>query len=144
MDFFASDTEALSALNGIDWDAWFYSPGLPAKPHFDTSLTDVVYGLSKQWQSLPESSFMPQASDIHGLTANQIVVFLERILAFERPLTPELSRLMGEVYGFSKSENVEVTNLYFQVGLKSGDNSVIEPTASLLGRIGRMKFVRPL
>lgn len=144
MDFFASDKEALAALNGIDWEAWFYSPGLPAKPYFDTSLADIVYELSTKWESLPESSFIPQASDTHGLTANQIVVFLEKILAFERPLTPELSRLMGEVYGFSRSENVEVTNLYFQVGLKSGDTSIIEGTTSLLGRIGRMKFVRPL
>lgn len=51
---------------------------------------------------------------------------------------------MGEVYGFAKSENVEVNNLYFQVGLKSGDDSVVDATTSLLGQIGRMKFVRPL
>lgn len=131
-------------MNGIDWDAWFYAPGLPPKPHFNTSLADVVYELAKQWQSLPGSSFKPQASDIQGLTANQIVVFLEQFLLFERPLSPELSRLMGEVYGFAKSENVEVNNLYFQVGLKSGDDSVVDATTSLLGQIGRMKFVRPL
>lgn len=51
---------------------------------------------------------------------------------------------MDEAYGFAKSENIEVTNLYFQVGLNAGDESVIEPTRALLGRIGRMKFVRPL
>lgn len=131
-------------MNGLDWDTWFYSPGLPPKPRFDTSLADVVYELAKKWQSLSESSFRPQASDIQGLAANQIVVFLEQVLLFERPLTPELSKLMGEVYGFSRSENVEVSNLYFQVGLKSGDDTVIEPTTTLLGQIGRMKFVRPL
>lgn len=131
-------------MNGLDWDTWFYSPGLPPKPHFDTSLADVVYELARKWQSLPESSFRPQASDIQGLTANQIVVFLEQVLLLERPLSPEMSRLMGEVYGFSRSENVEVSNLYFQVGLKSGDDSVVEATTTLLGQIGRMKFVRPL
>jgi Leukotriene A4 hydrolase, C-terminal. len=76
--------------------------------------------------------------------ANQIVVFLDEILQFEKPLSPGQSRRMGETYGFAKSENIEVTNLYFQVGLNAGDESVIEPTRSLLGRIGRMKFVRPL
>ena len=131
-------------MNCLEWDTWFYAPGLPPKPHFDTSLVDVVYELAREWRSLSGSSFKPRASDIQGLTANQIIVFLEQILAFEKPLSPELSKLMGEVYGFVKSENIEVANLYFQVGLKAGDESVLEPTTNLLGQIGRMKFVRPL
>ncbi|KAL2824679.1 leukotriene A-4 hydrolase [Aspergillus cavernicola] len=143
LDFFESDAEASKLLQDLDWDAWFYKPGLPPKPDFDTSLADVVYELAKKWKSLPESSFQPQSSDIQDLTANQIVVFLEQVL-LERPLTADLSKLMGEIYGLAKSENIEVANLYLQVGLKAGDKSVIEPTADLLGRIGRMKFVRPL
>lgn len=144
MGFFESDPEASKLLKELDWNTWFYAPGLPPKPEFDTSLVDVVYELSKKWQSLPDSSFTPQSSDIQGLTANQIVVFLEQILLFESPITPELSRRMGETYGFGKSENIEVANLYFQVGLKAGDESILEPATDLLGKIGRMKFVRPL
>ncbi|EAU32245.1 conserved hypothetical protein [Aspergillus terreus NIH2624] len=144
LDFFKSDAEASKLLNELDWDTWFYAPGLPPKPKFDTSLVDVVYDLAKKWQSIPESSFKPQPSDIKDLTGNQIVVFLEQVLLFERPLAPELSKLMGEVYGLAKSANIEVANLYFRVGLNAGDESVFEPTADLLGKIGRMKFVRPL
>ncbi|PYI25440.1 leukotriene A-4 hydrolase [Aspergillus indologenus CBS 114.80] len=144
LDFFESDVEASKLLNELDWDGWFYAPGLPPKPEFDTSLVDVVYSLSNKWKALPGSPFKPHPSDIDDLTANQMVVFLEQVLLFERPLTPELSRLMGDVYGLAKSENIEVANLYFQVGLKAGDSSVIGPTTKLLGRIGRMKFVRPL
>jgi leukotriene-A4 hydrolase len=143
LDFFQSDPEASKLLNDLEWDKWFYAPGLPPKPQFDTSLVDVVYELAEKWRSLPESSFKPQTSDIEGLTANQLVIFLEQVLLFEQ-LKPDLTKLMGEVYGLSKSENIEVANLYFQVGLKAGDESVFGPTASLLGRIGRMKFVRPL
>ncbi|KAL3473643.1 peptidase family M1-domain-containing protein [Aspergillus californicus] len=142
--FFRPDNEASKSLQDVDWDAWFYKPGLPPKPDFDTSLADIVYELAGNWKSLPESSFQPKPSDIQDLTANQIVVFLERVLGFERPLTADLSKLMGEVYGLAQSENIEVSNLYLQVGLKAGDKSVIEPTTDLLGKIGRMKFVRPL
>jgi leukotriene-A4 hydrolase len=144
LDFFKSDAEASQLLEELDWDEWFYAPGLPPKPSFDTSLVDVVYELSKKWQSLPDASFKPQIDDIQGLSANQLVVFLEQMLLLENPLSPEVSKLMGEVYGFTKSENIEVSNLYLQVGMKAGDDSVIEPTTELLGRIGRMKFVRPL
>ncbi|KAL4806969.1 leukotriene A-4 hydrolase [Aspergillus unguis] len=144
LDFFHPDAEASKLLQNLDWDAWFYKPGLPPKPDFDTSLADVVYELANKWKSLPNSLFQPQPSDIQGLTANQVLVFLEQILLFEKPLTADLSKRMGEVYGLAKSENIEVANLYLQVGLKAGDKSVIEPTTELLGRIGRMKFVRPL
>lgn len=145
LDFFGTDAEASKLLNDLDWDTWFYAPGLPPKPQFDTSLVDVVYELAQKWKSLSEtSSFKPQLSDIESLSANQIVVFLEQMLLLERPLTPELSKLMGEVYGLSKSENIEVANLYFQLGLKAGDENVVDPATELLGRIGRMKFVRPL
>lgn len=144
LSFFGPDAEASKNLREVDWDAWFYKPGLPPKPDFDTSLANVVYELANKWRGLPEFSFHPQPSDIQGLTANQIVVFLEQVLLFEQPLTADLSKIMGEVYGFAKSENIEVSNLYLQIGLKAGDKSVIEPTVDLLGKIGRMKFVRPL
>lgn len=144
MEFFQDDLEASKLLNNLEWDSWFYAPGLPPKPRFDTSLVDTVFGLAEKWRFLPGSSFKPQASDIENLTGNQVVVFLEQILLFEKPLSPEMSKLLGEVYGLVKSENIEVTNLYFQIGLKAGDESVLEPTTNLLGRIGRMKFVRPL
>ncbi|KAJ5387256.1 hypothetical protein N7509_009797 [Penicillium cosmopolitanum] len=137
---------SLQASNRTRLGQMVLRPRLPPKPEFDTSLVDVVYDLANKWQTLSgaESSFKPAASDLDGLTANQILVFLEQILRWEQPLRPELSKLMGDVYGLSKSENIEVANLYFQVGMKAGDQSVIEPTAELLGRIGRMKFVRPL
>ncbi|KAJ5851932.1 Leukotriene A4 hydrolase [Penicillium soppii] len=144
LDFFKSDTEASKLLDELDWDKWFYAPGLPPKPTFDTSLVDIVYELAKKWQTLPGSSFKPDINDIKDLTANQLVVFLEQMLLLEKPLSPEVSKLMGDVYKLAKSENIEVSNLYLQVGMKAGDDSVIEPTTELLGRIGRMKFVRPL
>ncbi|OJJ50450.1 hypothetical protein ASPZODRAFT_11321 [Penicilliopsis zonata CBS 506.65] len=144
LDFFAHDADASELLSTVDWDTWFYSPGLPPKPDFDTSLVDVVYTLAEKWLSLPGSSFKPDVSDIQDLTANQIVVFLEKLLLSDKPLSADSSKLLGDVYGLAKSENIEVSNLYFQVGMQSNDESVIEPTRQLLGQIGRMKFVRPL
>ncbi len=39
------------AIAAIDWQDRFYSPGLPPKPTFDTSLIDVCYKLAEKWKS---------------------------------------------------------------------------------------------
>ena len=72
------------------------------------------------------------------------MVFLERVQGFKNPLKTDRVHIMGEKYGFAKSQNVEVVSRYLAVGLKAKDKEVYEPTAKLLGKVGRMKFVRPL
>jgi leukotriene-A4 hydrolase len=88
--------------------------------------------------------FTPSPKDIEGLTANQIVVFLERVQLFETPLTPAQSQAMGKAYSLGTSRNVELSSRYFGIGLTARDETVYYPTAELLGKVGRMKFVRPL
>ena len=71
-------------------------------------------------------------------------MFLERIQELQTPLKADEVRLMAAKYGFAYSKNVEILSRYFAVGLKAEDEEVYEPTAKLLGQVGRMKFVRPL
>jgi len=146
LDFFKSDKEASKLVTELDWDKWFYTPGLPPKPDFDTSMVDVCYKLADKWEAVSkgDSSFEPSASDIEGWVANQTVVFLERVQKFSQPLRKKDVEAMGKAYGFAKSQNVEVSSRYFIVGLKAKDKAVYEATAALLAKVGRMKFVRPL
>jgi len=148
LDFFTSDADASKKLQDLDWDSWFYKPGLPPKPDFDTSLVDACYSLADRWQALnggkDVGSWTPEQSDLQDWMANQSVVFLETVQAFDTPLKPNLVEKMGSAYGFATSHNVELVSRYFVVGLKGHAQSVYEPTADLLGKVGRMKFVRPL
>ncbi|KAK2624937.1 hypothetical protein QTJ16_005306 [Diplocarpon rosae] len=141
LDFFASDAEASKALESVDWNTWFYAPGLPPRPSFDTSMVDGVYALAKKWES---PSYVPSPSDVAGLSANQIVVFLEKVQLFSAPLSASQSQAMGSAYSLATSRNVELSMRYFGIGLSAKDQSVYQPTADLLGKVGRMKFVRPL
>ena len=134
-------------MHSLDWDKWFYAPGFPPKPDFDTSLADVCYALASKWESRSTEhgqGFQPESSDVTGWTANQVVVFLERVQEFKTALKPQDVRLMAAEYNFTGSKNVEILSRYFAVGLKANDEQVYEPTAELLGKVGRMKFVRPL
>lgn len=51
LDFFASDKETSKTLESVDWDTWFYKPGMPPKPKFDTSMVDKCYALADNWES---------------------------------------------------------------------------------------------
>ena len=146
LSFFAGDEEAAQSLADLDWDAWFYEPGYPPKPDYDTSLVDIVYSLADKWETRArgKSDFIPSGEDIKGLSANQLVVFLERVATFEQSISAEDSRTMDAAYGFSSRQNVEITSRYFRVAMQAKDATVNQPTAELLGKVGRMKFVRPL
>lgn len=151
LGFFEGDKEASKALEELDWDTRFYKPGFPPKPDFDTTLVDVCYALTEKWQHFQPSPgsngdvFTPHAKDIEGWMANQVVVFLERIQGFETPLQKRSVQLMGEKYGFVGSKNVEIVARYLGVGLMAGGSEEVKSaTVDLLGRVGRMKFVRPL
>lgn len=71
-------------------------------------------------------------------------MFLERVHGFTRPLKREDSKFMGTEYGFTRTRNVEVLSRYYLVGLQARDEDVYGLTADLLGKVGRIKFVRPL
>ncbi|KAK7509586.1 putative leukotriene A-4 hydrolase like protein [Phyllosticta citriasiana] len=147
LGFFASDADASKKLASLDWDQWFYAPGYPPKPDFDDSLVRVCYELADRWYALAlgiSPGFIPSADDIASWTGNQCVVFLEKIQTWDRTLPVNLVDLMGEKYGFARSQNVELVSRYFVIGLKARAQSVYQPTSDLLGRVGRMKFVRPL
>jgi leukotriene-A4 hydrolase len=102
------------------------------------------YKLADEWKDRASKPFEPKASDISSWLANQSVVFLERIQTFDSLLRVEDVELMGKVYGFDKSSNVELVSRYFGIGLMAKCKSVYQPTSDLLGTVGRMKFVRPL
>ena len=139
--FFSGDKKTDTKLQNLDWDHWLFAPGLPPKPDFDTSLVDVCFELASRWRA---HDVQPKWSDIQDWSSNQIVVFLERIQGFDESLSPTNVKLMGDTYGFDKSQNVEIISRYYQVGLGSRADAVIQPTVDLLGKTGRMKFVRPL
>lgn len=147
VDFFAGDADASSKLSAFDWDALFYAPGFPAKPAFDDTLVKTCYALASKWQARVESndtSFTPSKADIAGWTANQSNVFLERLQSFAEAFSPADVHALGAAYGYTSTQNIEVVSRFFTIGLRAKAEEVYAPTAELLGKIGRMKFVRPL
>jgi len=145
INFFDGDEEVYHKLLKLDWDGWFYKPGYPIKPNYDDRMVQVCYNLADRWLQKKTQPFNPSEKDIEGWTANQSVVFLERL---QSSASTNLSSmdiiLLGKLYDYSTSSNVEVTARYLSLGLIVKDQSFFKPTATLLSSVGRMKFVRPL
>lgn len=90
-----------------------------------------------------EQDYKPSPADIEAFTANQKLVFLSEVQSGET-LNAERSQLLGNTYQLTSSQNVELLAAYYQIALKAADTTCYEGVADLLGRVGRMKFVRPL
>ncbi|KAH7326097.1 peptidase family M1-domain-containing protein [Stachybotrys elegans] len=142
LDFFngLGDEEIKAKVATIDWNDKFYTPGLPPKPDFDTSLADMCYALAEKWK---DSSFTPSPEDVESFTGNQKLLFLETVQQAE-PLSPERAQLLGETYDILSSKNVELKAAFYHIALKANDKATFQGVAELLGQVGRMKFVRPL
>ncbi|KAM0285659.1 hypothetical protein ACHAQH_001365 [Verticillium albo-atrum] len=143
LDFFngLGDESIKSKVASIDWDAWFYNPGLPPKPDFDTSRVDVCYELAENWKN---KDFEPSSKDVEDLSGNQKLVFLEAVEKFDEPLTPERSEIMGRTYALASSQNAELKSAYYKIALQAKDTTAYQGVTELLGVVGRMKYVRPL
>ncbi|EXJ56431.1 leukotriene A-4 hydrolase [Cladophialophora yegresii CBS 114405] len=147
LDFFSHNDTVSEKLASIDWDTWFYAPGFPPKPDFDTSLVDQCYALAAQWEKFTHNQnpdFGPSKFDIDGWSANQIVVFLEKLLSFAEKLPQPHVNYMGFIYSLKETRNVEISARYYQIAMKANDWTIKDFVVKLLGEVGRMKFVRPL
>ncbi|KAF4125757.1 leukotriene-A4 hydrolase [Geosmithia morbida] len=142
LDFFngLGDEDLEKKVAAIDWEDRYYSPGMPPKPEFDTTLADQCYSLAEKWE---DSSFKPSPDDVKDFTANQKIVFLGK-LQQGRALSAEKAQLLGEVYSLRSSHNVELKSAYYLIAVKAQDSSSYPGIAEMLGQVGRMKYVRPL
>jgi leukotriene-A4 hydrolase len=90
LEFFSAPEYAglKDKISEIDWEGRFFNTGLPPKPEFNTSLVDTCYELAEKWK---QKDFSPNPSDISSWTGNQVLVFLNTVRDFEKPLTAEQS-----------------------------------------------------
>lgn len=148
IDFFAKDSEVAKKLDEFDWDKLFYAPGYPTKPNFDETMVKTCYDLADKWKVRVEKGekFESKKEDIDGWVANQSVVFLERVQGFASSFSAADVHELGATYSYTSeaTKNIEITSRFLSIGLQAKAEECYEPAAELLGKIGRMKFVRPL
>ncbi|KAG6331249.1 hypothetical protein ID866_7842 [Astraeus odoratus] len=154
--------ENIEALDTIDWEAWMFGEGLtlPVQMEYDTTLVQQSNALAKRWDNsrdVTDLSKVFDPSDLQELDANQIIAFLDRLQAF--PALPKTHiNYLGDVYGFSGTQNAEIRQRFYAVALLDSSSPSAKEYAKqaatwVVGKEiegqrgvvkGRMKFCRPI
>ncbi|RLN88175.1 hypothetical protein BBJ28_00021372 [Nothophytophthora sp. Chile5] len=148
--FFADKPDA---LRQIDWDAWYYSPGMPPVANkFDTTLTGQA---SKLGEQMARSSDIAQWTSVSQQVLKKWptslwILLLDTLLMQQQASTVTFSPAhLDAIDGFahhhlSTTHNSELRFRWFTLALRSGDLRLLDKTVAFLKEQGRMKFVRPL
>eukprot|EP00934_Nitzschia_sp_Nitz4_P004400 Nitzschia sp. Nitz4//scaffold58_size112336//97116//99041//NITZ4_004049-RA/size112336-processed-gene-0.94-mRNA-1//-1//CDS//3329555037//4390//frame0 len=135
-------------LKSIDWDAWYYSPGMPPViPKLDTSLASDAQALATTWIKVDrEGLTAPTKNELGSWSSSQITCFLDdlQLKAAGQPLKLETVANIGKLYGFAKSRNSEILFRYCMMAIPAEDTSILSVATHFVTSQGRMKYTRPL
>ncbi|GLC43936.1 hypothetical protein PLESTB_000211500 [Pleodorina starrii] len=151
--FFEAYFKDVPASRSVDWDTWFFAPGMPPVTNsYDTSLAQQAYDLAMRWHTCDVmgigSDGPPGASpaDVSGWSSEQMVAFLDKLGQFRapQPMHSRVTKKLAEMYGIYESNNAEIRFSFFKLAIPAEDDSALPAAAAMLRNQGRMKFLRPL
>ena len=133
-DFLAHcEQVAPGLLAKVNAKQWLDSPGIPTDaPRAKSARLDGVKALT---------GTLPEPDAVAGWSAIEWQLFLEwspRTLS-----TAQLSAL-DERFHFSSAKNTEVLVAWFTLSLQCGSEAMLPQVEAFLGRVGRMKYLKPL
>ena len=120
----------LAKVNALKW---IDEPGIPADaPRAKSSRLDAVKALV---------GAVPEAAAVSTWTAIEWQLFLEWS---PRSLTAMQLHTLDERFHFSSAKNTEVHVAWLLLALQCGSDAVLPQVEAFLGRVGRMKYLKPL
>jgi hypothetical protein len=120
----------LAKVNALQW---IDEPGIPADaPRAKSARLDAVKALVGK---------VPEAASVSAWTPIEWQLFLEWS---PRSLTATELALLDERFHFSTAKNTEVHVAWLLLSLQCNSDVVLPQVSEFLGRVGRMKYLKPL
>ena len=120
-------------LTRVDASAWLNQPKLP-KHHWkpESARLEIVRSIAGR---------LPTTDEATHFTSLEWQLFLE---ATPRPFPVTSCRALDSSFNLSASNNPEVLVAWLTLATESGDDAVLTRVAQVLGKFGRMKYLKPL
>jgi aminopeptidase N len=117
----------------VDYGEWLYGTGLPVgAPAVASPLLDAVTAIGQA---------APAPAVATAWSADEWQVYLARL---EPPAPAGLLAELDSQYHLTTSANPEILRLWLTAALRSGYPAAVPAAMDLLGRVGRLKFLKPL
>jgi leukotriene-A4 hydrolase len=142
------DDKTRAALDGVDWETWFHTPGMPPTVvNYDRTLSEASERLASQWMAVDQSESMLPLENVQGWSSGQITCFLDEMLSItssSQPLKTSTLKSMNSLYSFASSKNSEILLRYCRLAVAAEDQSILPIVIRFVTSQGRMKYIRPL
>lgn len=153
IDYFTNVVNCKEAIQQIEWNTWFHTPGMPPVPaQFDTTRTVEAITLGEQmshhadvttWKAVPADVLTKWPTALWVLLLDTLIAQqADHKVHFSPAHLDAIDTFCN--HHFSRSRNAEIRFRWYTVLLRARDLRLVEPTCRFLEEQGRMKFVRPL
>jgi len=134
-------------LKSIDWNTWIYSPGLPPfdpSSYLVNSYRIAAEKVLNKWiASTDGSNLSPE--DIKGFRPSQVMYCLDEfVLSNKMPIDHKIIEKMEENYNMLYTKNVEISNRFVGICLKSKYANAVPACTKILAEHGRGRYVKYL
>jgi len=121
-----------AAIGRVGLERWLYEPGVPA---------DAPQARSARLEAIAALGGRPPADDqAAAWSATEWQLYIESI---ETPAPSALLEGLDERFKLTQRENYDILEQWLVVGIDSGYAPAVARVQDVLGRIGRMKYLRP-
>jgi len=126
------------AAEKMGLDEWLRGTGLPENaPTFHSDRLAELKAGATAFATLPMSeSALPE-----NLNPTEMQVFLSELPIV---MEPQRCELLDKSLNLSNSGNAEILCQWYVIAVSSGYHQVLDQVELFLGRVGRMKFIKPL
>ncbi|MDP3152075.1 MAG: M1 family metallopeptidase [Archangium sp.] len=127
------ETSAPGLLAKVNALKWIDSPGVPSDaPRATSARLDAVKAMAGK---------VPEVNEVSKWSAIEWQLFLEWS---PRTLTADQLAMLDSRFHFSTAKNTEVHVAWLLLSLQCGSKVVLPQVEALIGRVGRMKYLKPL
>ncbi|MEW5765811.1 MAG: M1 family metallopeptidase [Acidobacteriota bacterium] len=117
---------------------WVYGTGLPANaPRFASKALTAIESKAAAWAD----GVRPSKADAAAWTPAETLIYLQNL---PRPLPEDDCALLDRTFGLTSQGNYEILVEWLSIAAVSDYAPAFPRIREVLGRVGRMKFLRPL